>query len=1781
MRKAFLAALYVLVTVSASAQVPGPNVNMVTGTKFPGGDPWLQKQNEPSGAVSTRNPCRLLAGANDYRAVNLQGLPADKEIGDAWVGWYVSIDCGQTFYSTLVPGFLQDTSALGKSSPVYGLTTAGDPTVRAGVGGFFAYSFMAYNRGSNVGKVAVARFLDRNTREAVTKPETAISYIDTKAWDTGSAGQFLDKPSLLVTQGTGTCTLDGQTIPASTVHLVWTVFVGNDVNVRTKVYYARSSNCGASLDGPATKLSESYAVGQSASVAVAPNGTVYVVWRQFSTPKGDQNQILIAKSVDGGKSFTKGAPLPITPAFLPFDQGTTAKTFRTNAFSTIAVDQFDRLYVAVAVRGFASQADQARVVVMSTTDGVTWTMPQAIENGAAASPGHQIMPAMTAVGGNLNVVWLDFRDDAAGYFQEFIKEIFPRRHTMDVRGAQAHLQPTGVLNWTTYGILQEESPAATAPRISRYLTGNYGDTPGLKQLQFNRSNLKLYAGGSRPFIGDFIDVAGLGYIPQQASPQTWVPNDGSISLTAAQTFHAFWTDNRDAKVGSALPEPVSDAAEGAVVPYTAPGTAACSAAGPNPPTKTRNANVYTSRITPGVFVAARANSKPSINSHGRIQRSFPVLVENRTNQLRRFRLTIANQPSDAPLTGIATFQQVASPIPAPGLLPLAVTAADVILPSKSSTTRSVYIVSNVKFPQIRVNVTELDVPPGTSPLSGSAILNLDNQNADIENADIENAQPQNADIENNELHNADIENADIENADIENADIENADIENTDLQNADIENADIENADIENADIENADIENADIENADIENGSVSDYSVDLVNDGNTGTAYQVKASVNGDTTPYLFQLIGRRVYKTPTADGCVLKETGQNQILFNVTLQPGDLLPGPLPNVLDPSPTNTIVLVGPGERIKVTLRVWDKDVLSGPGAPPNDGIQPFCPVLSSTPTGPCQVVTSQVTITAGSVSSNTGSNTPPVTTFPSTPTPVPFTLIVTNTNDSGPGSLRQAVNNANAHSGFTDTISFSIPGTGVHTIAPLSPLPQIADPVVIDGTTQPGYAGSPVIELNGAAAGGSSGLSLASIASGSTVRGLAINRFAGNGIQVLGNGNLIAGNYIGTDALGTTDLGNSSNGIQIIDGANNTVGGGPLADRNIISGNGGEGLRLDGALATGNMVRGNYVGTSASGAADLGNGASGVYIRKAPGNSVIQNLVSGNDGFAGIAICGSTTPVCGGFDAGTQTSNASGNIVQGNLIGTDAAGTGALGNSSRGISIDGAPNTTVGGPLAGDRNVVSATIAGPGIVLFNSGADANLIRGNYVGTDITGAGNLGNNGPGVLLASGLNNIVSGNDADRTAPNLIMFNTADGIRVTGGTVHKLRINRFEANGGLGIADNSESLPSAPVLTAASLNAGVVTVAGSLNGAPSSASTIDLYASNVCDPSGFGEGSQWFGAFVATTNVDGNASFNVGFGGNVVSAGQVVTALATTGDLVTPLTSNGSTSEFSGCQMAVPPGFAFSAPSAGGNGHVYEYVPTPGTWTAARDAALARTFREVAGHLVTITSAFENDIVSAFRFNDDLRGWIGLTDEATEGSFVWVTGEPLGYTNWWTENGEPNNLGGNENYAEIYAAGVWNDQSIDSNGLNQGYVVEYEVNPFVPPTDLIVQSLTHSPASPTTADTITFTAVVKNIGTNPAPASTLMFKIGGETPGTEETLFSVPLLAPGQTFQVQRQATLIAQAYINTATADYTGVVSETNETNNTTTDSYTVTSGPGLLLVSVPPDAQGSSGRQR
>src|SRR5450432_4596952 len=150
-------------------------------------------------------------------------------------------------------------------------------------------------------------------------------------------------------------------------------------------------------------------------------------------------------------------------------------------------------------------------------------------------------------------------------------------------------------------------------------------------------------------------------------------------------------------------------------------------------------------------------------------------------------------------------------------------------------------------------------------------------------------------------------------------------------------------------------------------------------------------------------------------------------------------------------------------------------------------------------------------------------------------------TFPVTNTADSGPGSLRQAILSANANPGL-DTISFAIPGSFLHTIAPTSALPQITDPVAIDGTSQPGYAAdAPVIELSGASAGtGVDGLHVS--AGGTVITGIVINGFhpvflggGGNGIVLETAGsNQVVSCFIGTNPAGTAAVGNAA-GISIL----------------------------------------------------------------------------------------------------------------------------------------------------------------------------------------------------------------------------------------------------------------------------------------------------------------------------------------------------------------------------------------------------------------------------------------------------------------------------------------------------------------------------------------------------------------------------------------------------------------------------------------------------------------------
>lgn len=505
----------------------------------------------------------------------------------------------------------------------------------------------------------------------------------------------------------------------------------------------------------------------------------------------------------------------------------------------------------------------------------------------------------------------------------------------------------------------------------------------------------------------------------------------------------------------------------------------------------------------------------------------------------------------------------------------------------------------------------------------------------------------------------------------------------------------------------------------------------------------------------------------------------------------------------------------------------------------------------------------------------------------------VQATFTVTNTNDAGQGSLRQAILNANASAGL-DEIAFDISGAGPHTIQPLTALPTITDPLVIDGTTEPDFAGTPIIELDGSNAGAVSGLAIAS--GNSIVRGLVINRFAGfefgqGGIFVSGSGNVIEGNFIGTDVTGTLALGNDL-GVYLL-ATGNTVGGTTEAARNLISGN------FVGVYIVGhnNVVQGNFIGTDVTGTGELGNG-NGVTIAVGTGN-----LIGGAETGAGNLISGNSDGV---FLVNTVTTD---NLVQGNFIGTDVSGSTAVGNLV-GVSIgNGASNNTIGGTGTGSGNVISGNLADgvsiAGNATFGHVATGNLVQGNLIGTDATGTAALGNGRWGVWLpALALDNTIGGRELG--VGNVISYNKNGGVNVYRSTAvgNAILSNSIIGNEGLGIdlspkgvtlndpgdrdagPNNLQNFPI--VLSAASGNKTTM-IDGTLNSSPNQSFDIEFFSNDAPDPTGFGEGQHFLGRVSVTTDAAGDASFDVTLSVGV-AAGQTVTATATD--------ASGNTSEFS-------------------------------------------------------------------------------------------------------------------------------------------------------------------------------------------------------------------------------------------------------------------------------------------
>jgi CSLREA domain-containing protein len=546
-------------------------------------------------------------------------------------------------------------------------------------------------------------------------------------------------------------------------------------------------------------------------------------------------------------------------------------------------------------------------------------------------------------------------------------------------------------------------------------------------------------------------------------------------------------------------------------------------------------------------------------------------------------------------------------------------------------------------------------------------------------------------------------------------------------------------------------------------------------------------------------------------------------------------------------------------------------------------------------------------------------------------------TFVVNSTNDGvdanigdnvcqtatlGECTLRAAISEANFAAGF-DSINFNISGAGVKTISPNSILPDIAQPLIIDGYSQPGARVNTalttdnaviLIEIDGTNAGaGANGFVLTGTASGSTLCGLAINRFGRVGISLLeGDNNIISGNFIGTDATGLIDAGNGSVGIYsefsaFSDG--NLIGGTTPAARNIISGNGNAGIAFE-FRGSNNIVQGNFIGLAADGTSVLSNNNYGVGFGSFTGGTVVggdddddgvadgivnaRNYISGNTG-NGIFIGGS------GFGGIT---------IRGNFIGTDTTGTLARPNNF-GIATNAANSAIIGGTTNGAGNLISGN-TGDGIGIGFTGNMS--VHGNLIGTAADGISALPNTGDGIEIAtSGGNNRIGGIGTNEG--NLIAFNTEDGVQITdvgaSPVNNPILSNSIFSNGGLGInlsvdgvtpndagdADTGgNNLQNFPVITAA--QPGSTRVVGTLNSTPSTTFRLEFFNSPTADVSGNGEGQFFVGTIDVTTNAGGNVSFDQTFAYNS-ALNTFVSATAT--NIIT-----GDTSEFSNAKQVLSP-----------------------------------------------------------------------------------------------------------------------------------------------------------------------------------------------------------------------------------------------------------------------------------
>jgi uncharacterized protein YjbI with pentapeptide repeats len=888
-----LPALFVLTSATAFGQ-GFPQDNVSTGGPTPAdwldaGNP-LKQMNEPDCAVAPGRPNVVVCGMNDYSGVDPNSLDvpeqpfAARSIGDSSAGIAISTDGGRRWIRGLHPCHFADAECS------IGQKYMADPNLSA-VPGLLFYSVIAgYRDGTGPGGLFMFTWVENNAEAGKPYIYNNFNQLAAGTGGTGPGGKFLDKPGQtesLAAPGTPPVTIQapdpnnpGMTlpisVPAGSIHFVYSVFVGNDNNPGTKIYYLRYDNWDFSSPALTTKITEGSEINQGASISSRDNGTdTMIVWRRFKD-NNEEASIMYATC-----NLSKCSKPKVLADFCPHDQTTGRARYRMLALPVVTTDNddwyvfysdrgdgektcFDRNGVAnVNANGVDAPLDYSRVM-MATWNGkgnnANWDIqpvdPQVDDVSGMKIKGHQVQPAATTANGVVQVIWDDTRDsrlypiiDGAfpNYFStnfgidRFIEDYVlaagilrpgrfyepdgdpalptgtPFRHSIDVWGKQ-------IVN----------GAPGNSFKVSRYAVGRspFSDPPGaVRQLEHSFPNGRLFRQGTRPFYADYKTVAAAAFRLNQNDE--WESNAGEAigSISNFPVFYAGFTDNRRMR-GDVYYDGCNESMQTCSNTYEIPNQntppppmAMAPLEGEEDPSippamctpgepkaLSRNQKVFVAPIRPGLALSVVSARKPENPAQ---DRTFVLYLQNSAPNTKTVTLSL-------PAGASARWNRDPSD---PTL-----TDIDVTIPRNTGAVRTLFVSGDPDG--IVVTAVDGSLNPPQVLINANVDLPLENFNGVVseENYTLRFLGERVVSTKNQDLENQDLENTlflqDLENQtllqDLENAsilqDLENQDLENLLYEAQDLENQDLENQDLENRSLYFQDLENQDLENQDLEN---------------------------------------------------------------------------------------------------------------------------------------------------------------------------------------------------------------------------------------------------------------------------------------------------------------------------------------------------------------------------------------------------------------------------------------------------------------------------------------------------------------------------------------------------------------------------------------------------------------------------------------------------------------------------------------------------------------------------------------------------------------------------------------------------------------------------------------------------------------------------------------------------------------------------------------------------------------------------------------------------